>query len=1034
MSLGKRLIQTGTADVCNTESVQPFGADSTYSSNIATYKFDGNGNDETGNYNATTQGSPSFVTGKYGQAASLSNSDTDYFTTSISPTILGNSFSLSAWVYVTQNSGSSDYYSIAGAYWNGSSGNQSWIFYINNGTLSFFSNLGATSGAGSINVTAGTVPLNQWNFVAFAVQEKTQIRVYLNGVMTTGAITQEIRPNSINLTLGNLGPYNASRSFFGILDQVRVFNKALIQSDFDTLYAETDSTTSNTNLLGDGAGVALWSLDYDGTETSGYHDMIPQPEPVFGVSGQIKTGVRFRENTNGLRNQTLRLSSTAHSVSLWMKPQDLTASKWQIIFFSAFNGHPTFTLGKRPDRTTSFHYRNETGSELYFTLSNADVWYHIVVTRTNGAVKVYVNGSQVTSNTDAMGAYSSSAYEYNAIGSNPHTSYPNEYFDGDVDQVRVFSKVLSATEVTTLYAETACVHTSTTDNNDFPVTNAAYYKLDNSAEDSKGTADGTETNIEYRFGRYGQAAVFNGSSSKITFNAPYSHTSDTEDLSISLWFKIDTLFTTSFQTILGGNIANSSGNGGVVAILIRYKSAGKYLIDLTRQFNDDARYHTGFSSSDEISLTADTWTHMVITYEGSDSSKTTKLYVNNSLIYSVSPNVYTTSGNATNNSLAFGQYRDGQSTYNFDGTLDQARFFTNVLSAANVTSLYNEKPETDSSNFKAVRYKGTGSTQYISNVGMDLETSGGLIWIKNRDQADSSALVDSVRGISTSGSNYFASDAVTQELSSTNMPSSLEANGFFVQGSGGRTNSSGEKYAAWIWKAGGDAVTNNVGDISSSVSLNSTLGFSIVSYTGDANQSNTIGHGLKVGTTETRPDLIIVKNRTATNSPSTMVWSSVFTSSSQGLLLNSTSDANSITDRFGTITTTTFKGGTNGNNEVNGANTMIAYCFASVSGLSKIGTYSGTGSSGNTAITGLGFTPSFFIAKRIDASGNSWTILDDKRVESNGNLSELFADTNSAESGSGYDVDFVSGGVTINATTTNLNASGTNNYLYMVFK
>ena len=173
---------------------------------IATYTFDGNSNDLSGSYSATSvtnviydyngtaAGSPSYVTGKFGKAASLSNSDTDYFTTNISPTILGNSFSLSAWVYVTQNSGSSDYYSIAGAYWNGSSGNQSWIFYINNGTLSFFSNLGATSGAGSINVTAGTVPLNQWNFVAFSVNDQKEISVYLNGVITTSAVSLSIRP------------------------------------------------------------------------------------------------------------------------------------------------------------------------------------------------------------------------------------------------------------------------------------------------------------------------------------------------------------------------------------------------------------------------------------------------------------------------------------------------------------------------------------------------------------------------------------------------------------------------------------------------------------------------------------------------------------------------------------------------------------------------------------------------------------------------------------------------------------------------
>jgi hypothetical protein len=74
------------------------------------------------------------------------------------------------------------------------------------------------------------------------------------------------------------------------------------------------------------------------------------------------------------------------------------------------------------------------------------------------------------------------------------------------------------------------------------------------------------------------------------------------------------------------------------------------------------------------------------------------------------------------------------------------------------------------------------------------------------------------------------------------------------------------------------------------------------------------------------------------------------------------------------------------------------------------------------------------MVKRTDANGNSWLIVDNKRVESNGNLSELFADTASAESGSGYDIDFTSDGFTLNTTTTNANASGTNNYIYMAFK
>ena len=85
--------------------------------------------------------------------------------------------------------------------------------------------------------------------------------------------------------------------------------------------------------------------------------------------------------------------------------------------------------------------------------------------------------------------------------------------------MRVFTSALTPTQISTLYAEQACVHTATTTDNYFPLADGssdavAYYKLDNSAEDSGSTNDGTESgDVEYRFGKYGQAAVFNGSSS-----------------------------------------------------------------------------------------------------------------------------------------------------------------------------------------------------------------------------------------------------------------------------------------------------------------------------------------------------------------------------------------------------------------------------------------------------------------------------------------------------------------------------------------
>ena len=75
----------------------------------------------------------------------------------------------------------------------------------------------------------------------------------------------------------------------------------------------------------------------------------------------------------------------------------------------------------------------------------------------------------------------------------------------------------------------------------------------------------------------------------------------------------------------------------------------------------------------------------------------------------------------------------------------------------------------------------------------------------------------------------------------------------------GPINTNGHNYAAWCWKAGGPAVSNSDGSITSSVSANQEAGFSIVSYTGTGSVA-TIGHGLGK-----KPDWIMVKNRTDSN-------------------------------------------------------------------------------------------------------------------------------------------------------------------------
>jgi hypothetical protein len=118
--------------------------------------------------------------------------------------------------------------------------------------------------------------------------------------------------------------------------------------------------------------------------------------------------------------------------------------------------------------------------------------------------------------------------------------------------------------------------------------------------------------------------------------------------------------------------------------------------------------------------------------------------------------------------------------------------------------------------FNTVIYTGSTSPHAITGVGFAPD----LIWIKNRDQTDSYAIVDSVRGI-TSPAPYIASDSTAVQATSANMPTSVQSDGFTITGNGGRTNTSGEDYVAWCFKAGG--LINKAADFNGSGSIQSSI-------------------------------------------------------------------------------------------------------------------------------------------------------------------------------------------------------------------
>jgi hypothetical protein len=288
------------------------------------------------------------------------------------------------------------------------------------------------------------------------------------------------------------------------------------------------------------------------------------------------------------------------------------------------------------------------------------------------------------------------------------------------------------------------------------------------------------------------------------------------------------------------------------------------------------------------------------------------------------------------------------------------------------------------------------------------------VWIKVRNQAYDHQLFDSVRGVEKK------LESSTTDIEA-DYPSGLTAfntDGFTIQ-DGGTVNESGDTYASWNWKAGGTASSNTDGSITSSVSANTTSGFSVITFTGDGNANATVGHGLGVA-----PKMVIVKSRSATTG-----WFVYHASLTTGdnIYLDDTGAAFGGSYVFD-VTPTVFK--LRDHTAVNGNGvTFVAYCFADTS-MSKMGSYTGNGNADGTFVY-TGFKPAFVILKASSVAGQNWMMFDNKRNEFNVMNKKLYADNALAEETSDY-LDFTSNGYKLKTTSSDGNGSGTT-YIYMAF-
>ena len=319
--------------------------------------------------------------------------------------------------------------------------------------------------------------------------------------------------------------------------------------------------------------------------------------------------------------------------------------------------------------------------------------------------------------------------------------------------------------------------------------------------------------------------------------------------------------------------------------------------------------------------------------------------------------------------------------------------------------------------FNTKLYTGTGSELSISS----LDFSPDWVWVKQRGADASHFLYDSVRGATKS----IRSNSTNAEATVAQSLKSFDSNGFTL-GTSAEPNTSSGTYVGWNWKANGAGSANTDGSINSTVSANTTSGFSIVNYTGTGSNA-TIGHGLGAV-----PKMFIARNITDAEQWTTYHVGLDATAPQNYHVRLNTNDARideAAVWNDTAPTSSVFSVGSSGAPNGNGDN-HIAYCFADVQGYSKFGSYTGNGNSDGPMIV-TGMKPAWLMIKKSSAT-EEWYMYDNKRTPFNEIAKGLAANLSGAEFDTGATIDFLSNGFKNTGTNTGTNASGAT-YIYMAF-
>ena len=214
--------------------------------------------------------------------------------------------------------------------------------------------------------------------------------------------------------------------------------------------------THNTlDVFGDSSCIALYNLDGNANDTGGNYN--GTASNVTYAQSYINNGGVFNGSNSQITTSLVTSNTQDFTWSVWVK--DLThnsSGTANTVLLDYKNDYKWFHL--QSNGTIRGNVRGSDNVDVFVTTNvlTSSSWSHIVwvVSTTNGST-MYVNGVSVDTNSTAKSTRKNIDYGGGHwIGNNPADSSSGNYnLNGKLDQIRIFNKALSASEVATLYAE-----------------------------------------------------------------------------------------------------------------------------------------------------------------------------------------------------------------------------------------------------------------------------------------------------------------------------------------------------------------------------------------------------------------------------------------------------------------------------------------------------------------------------------------------------------------------------------------------------